>query len=286
MTKLTSRGGSRRVRQLTGFARASHLGPTLVVSSATTALALSAGRGWSSAWVYFAVLAGQCCVGWSNDAFDAVRDRQVNRVRKPTVAGLVAPLSLRRASTGAFVFCVALSFASGWRAALVHIVAVLAAIGYNAGIKATFLSAVPYAISFALLPAFVTLGLASHLWPQPIVMLAAALVGVGAHFINAVKDIEADRLTSVRGLPQRLGFRLGLEVGALSLLVAGVLIASRSPHREIAVTLAGLAGVVDVSVVIAGAKQRSSMAWNLALLAAVLCLGVFVLGGGTLVRAR
>jgi protoheme IX farnesyltransferase len=237
-------------------------------------------------WVALAVLAGQCSVGWSNDAIDANRDVAVARSSKPVVAGLVSKRELINASLIAFALCAVLSMASGWRAALVHIVAVLSAIAYNARLKATLLSPLPYAVSFGLLPAFVTLGLPTHAWPQVIVMLATAAIGVGAHLVNAVADIDDDAATEVRGLPQVLGSRRSLEIGAALLLVAGLLVAQRSAHRELAYLLVGILGLVDVGVILAGATGRARAAWRLAMLAALVCLAIFVVGGGSLVSTR
>ena len=85
-----------------------------------------------------------------------------------------------------------------------------AAWAYNLGLKSTWLSPLPYALAFGLLPAFVTLGLAGHPWPRPAVTAVAALLGVGAHLLNTIPDHDADLRTGVRGLPQRIGPRAWL----------------------------------------------------------------------------
>jgi 4-hydroxybenzoate polyprenyltransferase len=279
-------GGSGLGRQLVGLALATHLGPTLVVTGATTALAAAAGRGSGTMWVALAVLAGQCSVGWSNDAIDADRDRRVGRTSKPIVAGLVTERTVALASVAAFVCCIPLSLASGWRAATVHMVAVMAAIAYNLGLKSTILSPLPYAISFGLLPAFVTLGLPEGGWPRPIVMVATSLIGVGAHFINAVADASDDAVTGIKGLPQRLGPRRALEVGTIVLLVSTTIVALLAPHRRPALAAALCVVAVDLGVVASGAHGRHRLAWRLALLGGVGCLAVFVIGGDALVRVR
>ena len=271
-------------QRVVGFARATHFGPTLVVTCATTALAVAAGRGGGSAWVFAAVLAGQCAVGWSNDARDADRDQKVQRRSKPVVAGLVTQRDLSIAALFAFVVAIPLSFASGWRAALVHLVAIVSAVCYNLWLKSTWVSWLPYALSFGLLPAFVTLGLPSRQWPQPLVMVATALLGVGAHMVNAAADLDDDAATGVKGLPQRLGARRALELGSLLLLAAAVLVGLHSTRHGIAFGLVGVVALVDVGVVIAGAMKRPRLAWNLAMAGAAGCLAVFVAGGGGLVK--
>jgi len=266
-----------------GLVLASHFGPTLAVTSATTILAVAAGRGTSAVGVAAAVLAGQCAVGWSNDALDAPRDRSVQRMSKPVVAGLVTPDQLFVAAAVAFLLCVPLSLLSGWRAAVVHLTAVASAYEYNKRFKLGLWSPLPYAISFGLLPAFVTLGLPAHSWPRPVVMVVTSLIGVGAHFINAVVDIDDDRLTGVRGLPQRCGARWSLNIGTLTLLVAAWLTTTLSPHRTASVAVAVVISLIDAAVIITGIRGHRRVAWRLAIVAAVGCLAIYVIGGHALV---
>ena len=103
-------------------------------------------------------------------------------------------------------------------AGLYHLIAVLSAVGYNAGLKSTPVSPLPYVLSFGLLPVIASLAVLGQPPPTSTVV-AAALLGAGAHFANTVGDTEADALTGVRGLPQRLG-------PAASLTVMAVLIAA------------------------------------------------------------
>ena len=267
---------------LRGLVLATHLGPTLAVTGATTLLAVVAGRGVGSCWVAAAVLSGQCAVGWSNDALDAERDRAVHRTSKPVVAGLVSREDLVTASRIAFALCVPLSLLSGWRAAIVHLVAVFVAYQYNRRFKLGPWSPLPYAISFGLLPAFVTLGLPGHSWPRPAVMVVTALIGVGAHFINAVVDIDDDRATGVRGLPQRCGARWSLDLGTLALLAAAWITAVLS-HRHVAsFTMAVAVTFLNVAVAVAGARGAARLAWRLAIISGLGCLAIFVIGGSEL----
>jgi 4-hydroxybenzoate polyprenyltransferase len=261
----------------------------VAVTALATALAVDVGRGTSSLWVALAVLAGQLSVGWSNDALDANRDRLSGRSEKPIVAGLVSARTVGVAASLAVVACVPLSMASGWRAASVHLAAVGLAWAYNLGIKATWLSPVPHAVAFALLPAFVTLGLAGHPWPRAGVMAIAGLLGVGSHLINTVPDAEPDRLVGVRGLPQRIGpgasLRWGVGMLGCSALSIGLLSASSSGARHRAGTL--LAVVValacDVAVFGAASSGRTRLAWWLTLVSAGACVLAFVTMGASVV---
>ncbi|MHB1930401.1 MAG: UbiA family prenyltransferase [Acidimicrobiales bacterium] len=226
--------------------RASHTEPTVTVTVIAGALAASTGRSAAGvAAVASAVLAGQLSVGWHNDWLDAPRDRQAGRGDKPLVT-----TSLRRGTVGtaagaALTACVPLSLLSGWRAAAAHLAAVALAWGYNAWLKSTALSWVPYAVSFALLVSFVTLGLRSHRWPAWWALVAAALLGVGAHLANVVADLEADAGTGVRGLPHRLGAQRS-AIGAAALLVAASAFVAFGPGRAgwTALGLPAAAGLV------------------------------------------
>ncbi|GAA3113166.1 hypothetical protein GCM10010466_00290 [Planomonospora alba] len=191
---------------LRGLLRACHPGPTAAVTTLTTALAAASGRGAADcALVAAAVLAGQLSIGWCNDAVDAGRDRAAGRSGKPVADGTVGTRTAWTAALTALAACVPLSLASGAAAGTVHLAGVAAAWAYDLGLKATRVSWAPYAVGFGVLPAFVTLGLPHSPWPAWWAVLAAALLGCGAHLANVLPDIPADLATGVRGWPQRLG---------------------------------------------------------------------------------
>ncbi len=192
-----------------------------------------------------AVLAGQLSIGWSNDALDAVRDGAVGRRSKAVVAGAVSARTVRAAAVAALALCLPLSLAYGPLAGAVHLVGVAAGWAYNLGLKATPLSWLPYAVGFASLPAFVTLGLPGRPWPAWWVVTAAALLGVGAHLANVLPDITADLATGVRGWPQRLGPRRSAVLLPLPLVAATVVLALGGPGP------AGVAGAVAVAASLA-----------------------------------
>jgi len=270
--------------RIRGLTLACHLAPTLAVTTVTTALALVVGRGATTVWVALAVLAGQLSVGWSNDFLDADRDRLAGRTAKPIVAGLVSRRDVGFGALVAVAACVPLSLASGWRAALVHLTAVALAWAYNLGLKSTWLSPLPYALAFALLPAFVTLGLPDHPWPRPVVMVVAGLLGVGAHLINTIPDQAADRLTGVAGLPQRIGPRASLVAGVLLLGLSAVGVATLvAGHSAWATVLVGAAILCDGAVLEAAAHRREHQAWLLTLCTAALCVAAFVAAGSVAV---
>ncbi|MFE3453139.1 UbiA family prenyltransferase [Nonomuraea sp. NPDC059194] len=238
-------------RVLGGLAGSCHPGPVVAVTVLVTVLAVASGRDPAGcALVAAAVLTGQLSIGWCNDAVDASRDAAAGRTGKPIVAGMVNVRTVRGAAIVALALCVPLSLASGWAAGGVHLAGVGAAWAYDLGVKATVLSWLPYAVGFGALPAFVTLGLPGRPWPAWWAVLAAALLGVGAHLANVLPDIWADLAAGVRGLPQRLGPVLVSVLVPLPLLAATALL-SFGPYGEAGVA-AWIAVVAAGAVTVAG----------------------------------
>ncbi|MFE4058836.1 UbiA family prenyltransferase [Streptomyces sp. NPDC059096] len=265
-------------RSTGGLLRACHPGPTAVVTLLVAGLAVAAGQDGSGiVLATAAVLAGQLSIGWSNDALDAARDGAAGRRAKPVAGGAVSARAVRGAALAALALCVPLSLLYGALAGAVHLVGVAAGWAYNLGVKSTAASWLPYAVGFASLPAFVTLGLPGRPPPAWWVVAAAALVGVGAHLGDVLPDIADDLAAGVRGWPQRLGpagVRMLLPV---PLVGATALLARGAPGGAGALALA-VALVVGAGGALLG-RQRPRAAF----LAAVLVAGVDVallLGSG------
>ena len=210
------------------LAKACHPVPSAAVTTLTTVLAAAAGvRGTTLVLVAAAVLTGQLCVGWVNDFVDRDRDRAVGRRDKPLASDVLSPRAVAVSATAAGTACVPLSLSLGIAAGLCHLVAVGAALGYDVGLKRTIWSWLPYAVAFALLPVVVWLVSPQDGLPPTWLVLAGALLGVGAHGANVLPDYDRDRATGVLGLPQRVDptvLRLGTAIallGALALLILG-----------------------------------------------------------------
>jgi 4-hydroxybenzoate polyprenyltransferase len=166
--------------------------------------------------------------------------------------------------------------------ALANLAAVGSALAYNAGLKSRPLSVVPYAISFGLLPAVVTLGPPLHRWPHPWVMAAGALIGVGGHFTQVLSDIPADRLQGVRALPHLLGQRASAIAAALLLLAATALAAVAPGPVPVSLAALALAALGATGIVTSAAAGRTGLAFRLTLGVAVVAVLAFLLGGRSL----
>lgn len=271
-------GGASTVRAL---ATASHLGPTVVVTALAAALAAAVGAGGRAWLVAVAVLVGQLSIGWSNDWVDAARDVAVGRRDKPVVQGLLSAADLRTAAIAAAGACAVLSLAVGAVPGAVHLVAVASAWSYNLGLKATAWSWLPYAVSFGLLPAFVVLAVPGGR-PAAWLVAVGALLGVGAHLANVLPDLDDDAATGVRGLPHRLG-RRGTSVLAPLVLAGAAVLAAAGPGSPGVPALAGAVAAVSIGVVagtVGVLRPASRLPFTLAMVVAVLCVVVLVVGGG------
>ena len=172
----------------------------------------------------------------------------------------------------------------GVEVTLVHLVVIALAWGYNAGLKNTPLSVLPYTVCFALLPALVTLARQQPVWPDGWVILAGALLGTGAHFANVVPDLDEDRRTGIRGLPHRIGARGSLAITWIALAAAPAVIAYGTGYSPVAVV--GLVVGLALAVVgLIGALTRPAGRWifRLVIVAALVDVIVLVLSGGDFV---
>ncbi|MFI9316200.1 UbiA family prenyltransferase [Streptomyces althioticus] len=273
-------------RRLPALLRCCHPEPALAVTVFVTALAVAAGHGVAgAAAVGAAVLAGQLSVGWCNDAADARRDTVCGRTDKPVAEGRLSARAVATAARTALVLCVPLSLLSGAGAAAAHLAGVAAGWGYNLRLKRTPLSPLPYAVGFASLPVFVTLGLPRPVWPAWWVVATGALLGVGAHLVNVLPDIEDDLATDVRGLPQRLGRTVCRWLAPLVMLAAVGVVVAGPPGRAGAggLCLAVVAGAVAVAGTATAAGRGSRWPFRAAMLVAGLAVARLLWSGAELV---
>ncbi len=282
MPPMTTGSDARRLTR--GLVLASHAAPALVVTALACALSAALGSGAAVVTlVTVAVGTGQLSVGWSNDWIDAPRDLAVHRADKPVVAGLVSARLLRGAAFTALAVCVVASLAVGVVAGAAHLVAVAGAWAYNARLKSTAWSWLPYALSFGLLAVFVVLAAPGPRVPAAWAVVAAALLGTGAHVANTLPDLEDDAATGVRGLPHRLGRRAsGVLAPALLTVAVGVVVAGPAgppapaawAGGAVAVVLAVAAGVVSV------VRPHSRAPFGLSMGVAVVCVVLLALSAG------
>src|SRR5688500_14786425 len=271
--------------RLRALALATHLGPTVAVTAVATLLAVAAGLpGGRVALVCAAVLAGQASIGWSNDWIAADRDRAVARADKPVVQGAVEPSQLRSAALLAASLAVVLSLLLGVVPGVLLLVLVASGWAYNAGLKRTAASVVPYVIGFAALPAGVVAAAPGTPTAPWWLVAAGGALGAAAHFANVAPDLEDDLATGVRGLPHRLGARVSAVVGALLLGAASVLLVAgpAGPPSTAGWIVLALAVLAVRVAALAGSPRFRRPAFPAILLLTVLDMVLLVAGGAAL----
>ena len=202
--------------------RTSHLGPTLMVTLVSYLLALRLWRQGPSLLVALTVFCGQLVVGWTNDLVDLPQDQKEARTHKPMVDGKLSQKSVKRATWVALVSVTALSLLGpmGLMGGLVHLLGVGSGVAYNFYFKSNRLSFLPYAVSFAALPASITIG--RNISPPLWLLICGAGLGVAAHFANVIKDMDRDRAAGIAGLPQIVGSKKSTYIAGLLLFFVSI----------------------------------------------------------------
>jgi 4-hydroxybenzoate polyprenyltransferase len=265
------------------LARATHPGPTVVVTAVTVLRGVGVGlEPPRLALLGLAMLVGQASVGLGNDWLDAARDAAAGREDKPVAQGLVSAAAAQTAALVTAVAAVALTVPLGVPATLAHGAFIASAWSYNLGLKSTPASVVPYIISFGLLPMIVTLALPK---PMPAALWAmgmGALLGIAAHFTNVIPDLEDDRRTGVRGLPHALGRRLSGIATFLALTAASVVAVLGAGGSPTAVHWLGMAftlAIAAVGIVLVIAQPPRRLLFRLVLLAALVDVALLASSG-------
>jgi 4-hydroxybenzoate polyprenyltransferase len=194
--------------------RAAHPLHALLTALALAGAALADGRPLREAGLVAAtVLVGQAVIGWHNDLVDRRRDGGRDRPGKPVAAGVVDPGTVWFAVACGALLVVPLALANGLTAGAAYLISVAVALAGNLLLRGSALSWLPWAASYALLPAFLSYGGwggAADGDPPTIVMtVLAALLGVAVHVLLALPDLVADNEDGLRHLPLRLALRVG-----------------------------------------------------------------------------
>ena len=203
------------MKKVRGLLKASHFGPTLIVTSISWFFAAYYWWEGPAYVIAFGVFTGQLVVGWSNDLYDYADDLKHNRQKKPLVADVITPGYLMKWLR----FMVPFSFTAnllgplGFKGGLVYMFGISMGVAYNFYFKYNVFSWLPYALAFAALPSCIAIS--KDITPPVWMWLGGAIFGSAAHFINVIKDINQDRLSGIGGLPQRIGKRNSMFVAAL-----------------------------------------------------------------------
>ena len=207
--------------RIVGLAKASHFGPSLLVTSLSYFFAQLYWQPGSALIIALGFFSGQLIVGWSNDLIDYADDLSHQRMNKPLVAGLITRTFLK--SWLAVMIPIALLInlfgPLGFVGGGLSILAILWALGYNFYFKFNVFSPLPYAVAFAILPS--CMAYSQDKTPPTWMWAGGALFGMAAHFLNVLKDMDQDHASGIKGLPQRCG-KTGSIIAAAILIALGV----------------------------------------------------------------
>ncbi|KAA1428048.1 hypothetical protein F0U47_08045 [Nocardioides antri] len=176
------------------------------------------------------VLVGQTILGWHNDIVDKERDAAHRTPGKPVADGRLDPGAVWYAIVVAALVLVPLSITTGITAGAIYLVSVCVGMLGNVVLRTGFFSWVSWAVSFGMLPAYLSYGgwggQAVGDPPETAITVLAALLGIGVHFMRAVWGLVADHEDGWTYLPLKLGLRLGAtRLLALSTFYTVVIVA-------------------------------------------------------------
>lgn len=274
----------------------SHPGPTVAVTVLVLVLGVAIGlEPWRLVVLTVAVFAGQLSIGLSNDAIDARRDAAVGRTDKPVAAGAITRGLVWGVAVGSLVAAVCLTAVLGPGALAAHGVLIAGGWLYNAWLKRTAFSVVPFIVSFGSLPSIATLSAQEPAVAAAWASATGAVLGVSIHFTNALPDLGDDARTGVVGLPHRLGRRAAgavafaaLAVGAVIVLVGPLLSEASGPADPggTAVSIGGFVATLAIAVtglVLAVRRPAHRSLFRLVIAAGLLIAVQLALGGVRLV---
>lgn len=208
------------MKKLRGLLKASHFGPTLLVTAISFGFATYYWWEGPAYVIAFGVFTGQLVVGWSNDLYDYEDDLRHNRLNKPLVAKTISKETLQRwlRFMVPFSFIANLLGPLGIKGGLVYMLGIACGVAYNFYFKFSPLSPLPYAIAFAALPSCIAIS--KDITPPTWMWLGGALLGSAAHFINVIKDMKEDQISQIGGFPQRLGTTKSIITAVVLALLA------------------------------------------------------------------
>ncbi|MEY4379956.1 MAG: hypothetical protein RLZZ378_359 [Actinomycetota bacterium] len=206
------------------LAKAAHFGPTMLITTISFTLATLLTQISTALGIAFTVLLGQLIIGWSNDIYDYQDDLKHNRQNKPLVNGQLTVSSLTRTTFLLLPITIIANLIGplGFKGGAVYLLGVGCGIAYNFYFKFSPLSPLPYFIALAALPAsiFYAVDTEPPLW----VLATSSLLGIAFHFANVLKDLSADRQSSIGGLPQRAGKKVSIGIIVLLLVIVAVIL--------------------------------------------------------------
>jgi hypothetical protein len=240
----TQAGSARRTRSLAHslpvlLLRASHPRQAVLTALGMGVAAGLAGRPLREVGLVAAtVLVGQAIQGWDNDLVDRERDARHGTPGKPVAQGLLDPGTVWFTLGCAVLLVVPLAVSAGTLAGVSYLAAVAVGLVGNRVLRGSVLSWLPWAVQFALYPAYLAYGgwngQGADTPPTIVVTVLAAVLGVLVHVLRALPGLVPDNQDGRRHLPLRIALRTGaprlllLASVLTGLVVVGLLVAGQA----------------------------------------------------------
>lgn len=190
--------------------------PRQAIGTATVlaAAALLSGRPEREAGIVLVtVLVGQAILGWHNDLVDRERDTIHQTPRKPIAQGRLDAGSAWYALIIALLLVIPLSISVGVTAGTFYLASLVIGIIGNVALRRGRFSPLPWMASYALYPFYLSYGgfggAAEGAAPHVAMVVTAALLGLGVHFLRAIWGLVEDDQDGWTYFPLVLGRRLG-----------------------------------------------------------------------------
>lgn len=258
---------------LAGLLRLAHPLPTLLNAIIAAALTSTAGgSATQSALAAITMLGVHTSIGAMNDLLDQTSD--AGRGEKPLVGGSVSP---REARVMVVVAATAgLAAASALSSTSLMIAAAGATLGYlyNAGIKRTPISFLPFAFGVALVPIFAWSAAGVPLPAAIATLCLIALPGGSALALqNALADRELDQSVGANGAVVRLGHRRTILMIALlhGITYLFILVSAPAMASPVLLTAGGLLLGIGVTLSTRVPRALRQRGWEVSALALACC---------------
>jgi 4-hydroxybenzoate polyprenyltransferase len=190
-----------------------HPVPSLLTVLVAGAFVLLAARGLPPIERFLLLLLIETLMQFSISALNDYFDRDVDRGRpdKPVALGLIRPEVALWLGAAFGMGAVLLALPLGVWVTLLTAVGLAGGLLYDAGLKYTAFSWLPFALAFPTLPLWAWAGAYGSvperlLWVWPV----GAVLVIGIHLADTLPDLETDSAAGVRGLAHRLGPQVAL----------------------------------------------------------------------------
>jgi 4-hydroxybenzoate polyprenyltransferase len=268
-----------------GAIRLVHPAPTVAVTALSAVLGAillaQDGRAIGGGWIatVAAVLGSQIFVGATNDLVDRDRDVRAGRRDKPLAAGELSSSAALWVGSVGLAMQLAASLRLGTTFLWLGLVATGSALIYNLWLSRTPASAVPYVVSFGVLPVWVAVGVGVDVARVAVAPLLVAPFAAAAHLANVVRDFDVDRAQGSRNLAQMIGRDRAVRIAWGLTMAVGVAVGVwliGDGHTPLPALALGVVGLIAV----AQGRRGPDALWAGMLVAAVCWTAAWALATG------